>query len=138
MMSRQVRQERQEREDVVGAAVVDAAIKVHRALGPGLLESVYEAALSIELRNRGFDVQTQVEIEVWYEGQRLGVGFRADMIVDDAVLVELKSVKELNDTFRKITLSYLKLSRLRLGFLMNFNVPLMKEGIVRIANGMPN
>lgn len=124
-------------ENEVAASIVDAALKVHRTLGPGLLESVYEAALTFELRNRGFTVEVQKEIPVVYECVELGCGFRADLIVNGLVLVELKSVEALKDVFKKTTLTYLRLTGLRLGLLMNFNEVLLKDGIKRIVNGLP-
>lgn len=112
-------------------------MKVHRTLGPGLLESVYEAALKLELRKRGFTVEVQKEILAFYEGVELGCGFRADLIVNGLVLIELKSVEALSDVFKKQTLTYLRLTGLRLGLLMNFNEVLLKNGLKRIVNGLP-
>ena len=117
------------------AAIIDAAIKVHRAFGPGLYESVYLMALSHELRLRGLRVATEVPIEVRYEGQSLGEGFRADMIVEGQVLVELKSVEQVGAVHKKQVLTYLRLSGIQVGLLLNFGAALMKEGISRIANG---
>jgi GxxExxY protein len=124
-------------ENEVAASVIDAALKVHRTLGPGLLESVYEAALTVELRKRGFVVEVQKEIPAVYEGVELGCGFRADLIVNELVLIELKSVEALKDVFKKQTLTYLRLTGLRLGLLMNFNEVLLKNGLKRIVNGLP-
>lgn len=124
-------------ENELSAIIVDAALKVHRALGPGLLESVYEAALTLELQKRGLTVEVQKEIPVIYEGVQLGIGFRADLIVNRLVLIELKSVEALKDVFKKTTLTYLRLTGLRLGLLMNFNEVLLKNGIKRIVNGLP-
>lgn len=123
-------------EEAVGKAVLDAAFKVHTTLGPGLLESVYEAALAVELRKRGLHVETQVPISVTYEGERLEVGFRADMLVERKVLVELKSVEAIMPLFKKITTNYLKLIPLKLGFLINFNETHLKDGITRVVNGL--
>ncbi|MBI4908152.1 MAG: GxxExxY protein [Acidobacteria bacterium] len=114
--------------------VVDAAIDVHRFLGPGLLESVYEAALSKELRIRGIDHVRQKDIHVAYKGEDLGLGFRADILVADTVVVEIKSVAEIAPIHQKQTLNYLKLARKPVGLLINFNVPLLKDGITRILN----
>jgi GxxExxY protein len=125
-------------ENELAAIIVDAALKVHRTLGPGLLESVYEAALTLELRKRGLTVEVQKEIFVFYEGVELGCGFRADLIVNGLVLTELKSVEALKDLFKKTTLTYLRLTGLRLGLLMNFNEVLLKDGIKRIVNGLPD
>ena len=124
-------------ENELSAIIVDAALKVHRALGPGLLASVYEAALTLELQKRGLTVEVQKEIPVIYEGVQLGIGFRADLIVNRLVLIELKSVEALKDVFKKTTLTYLRLTGLRLGLLMNFNEVLLKNGIKRIVNGLP-
>jgi len=120
----------------VGKQVLDAAFHVHSVLGPGLLESVYEAALAIELRKRGLHVDTQKAIPVFYEGQQLDVGFRADLVVENLVLVELKSVEAVTPLFKKITNNYIRLFPLQLGFLINFNVPLLKDGITRVVNGL--
>jgi len=123
-------------ENEIGTIVVDAAIKVHTVLGPGLLESVYEAALAYELTKRGLQVERQKDICVPYENIDLGVGFRADLLVEKKVLVELKSVQSMTPEFRKITTNYLKLGRWKLGYLINFNVPLLKHGIERLVNGL--
>lgn len=123
-------------EEQIGKAVLDAAFHVHTVLGPGLMESVYEAAMAMELRKRGFKVETQTAIPVFYEGQRLDVGFRADLIVNRLVLVELKSVETVTPLFKKITNNYVRLIPLKLGFLINFNVPHLKDGITRVVNGL--
>lgn len=125
-----------EREEIVGKAILDAAFKVHSALGPGLLESVYEAALARELVKRGHRVERQKPIQAIYDGEVLDVAFRADLIVDALVLVELKSVESLTGVFKKTTTTYLRLIPLRLGFLINFNETMLKSGIVRITNGL--
>lgn len=123
-------------EEEIGKAILDAAFKVHSTLGPGLLESVYEAALVVELRKRGFQVEKQVPIAVTYEGERLEVGFRADLVVERKVLVELKSVEAVTPLFKKITTNYLKLIPLKLGYLINFNEAHLKDGITRVTNGL--
>jgi GxxExxY protein len=120
----------------VGKQVLDAAFQVHSVLGPGLLESVYEAALSMELRKHRLRVDAQKAIPVFYQGQQLDVGFRADLIVENLVLVELKSVEAVTPLFKKITNNYVRLIPLQLGFLINFNVPLLKDGITRVVNGL--
>jgi GxxExxY protein len=120
----------------IGKVVLDAAFKVHSVLGPGLLESVYEAGLAFELRKRGHSAARQVPIPVIYKGEDLGVGFRADLIVDEKVLVELKSVETITPLFKKITGNYLRLVPLKLGFLINFNEQQLKSGITRIVNGI--
>lgn len=123
-------------EEQIGKAVLDAAFKVHSVLGPGLLESVYETALARELERRGFRVERQRAIPVMYEGEQLEVGFRADLIVEGIVLVELKSVEAVTPVFRKIATNYLRLVPLRLGYLINFNVLHLRDGITRIVNGI--
>jgi GxxExxY protein len=123
-------------QEQVGKAVLDAAFKVHTKLGPGLLESVYEAALARELINGKHTVARQRSIPVFYEGVLLDdVGFRADLIIDEVVLVELKSVAEVTDFFKKVVRNYLRLIPLQLGFLINFNEVHLKDGITRITNG---
>ena len=124
------------KQEVTGKAVLDAAYKVHTKLGPGLLESVYEAALARELKKNGHSVERQKPIPVYYEGELLDeVGFRADLIVDSLVLIELKSVAEIHDIFKKTTWNYLRLLPLQLGFLINFNESHLKDGVTRVTNG---
>ncbi|MBX3436846.1 MAG: GxxExxY protein [Planctomycetaceae bacterium] len=120
----------------VSGSIVDAAVKVHSKFGPGLLESVYQVVMEHELRSRGLQVLAKVPVPIEYEGVRLERGFEADLIVNDLVLVEIKSVKELHDVHKKQTLTYLRLTGLQLGLLVNFNVSLLKHGIVRIANNL--
>jgi GxxExxY protein len=123
-------------QEITGKSVLDAAFKVHTKLGPGLLESVYEAALAKELRKLGHTVERQKPIPVFYDGDLLEkVGFRADLIIDSLVLVELKSVAQVTDLFKKTTWNYLRLAPLQLGFLVNFNEVHLKDGITRIING---
>lgn len=124
-------------ENQIGTLIVEAAIEVHRVLGNGLLESIYEKALAIELRERGVVVQRQVAIDVSYKGQPLGLGFRADLVVSDLVLIELKSVERITAAHRKQIQSYLSLMDLKLGYLLNFGAPLMKKGITRCVNNLP-
>jgi GxxExxY protein len=112
--------------------IVDSAFKVHKELGPGLLESVYEACLAHELRKRGLRVDTQLELPVRYETVRLDVGFRLDLLVENEIIVELKAVETMNPLFEAQLLTYLKLTGKRLGLLINFNVPLIKKGIKRL------
>jgi GxxExxY protein len=122
--------------ELVGKAALDAAFKVHTTLGPGLLESVYESALAYELTKLGHLVERQKPIPVVYDGHLLeDVGFRADLIIDGIVLLELKSVTQITETFKKITTTYLRLANLPLGFLLNFNEAHLKNGLVRITNG---
>ena len=123
-------------ENQIAKEVVDAAVKVHTKLGPGLLESVYEAVLARELERRGLSVERQIPIPIEYEGLRFDEGFRADIIVDGKVILELKSVEQLAKVHHKQLFTYLKLADKRLGLLLNFGADLMKEGIKRIANGM--
>jgi GxxExxY protein len=113
--------------------VLTAATNVHRTLGPGLLESVYELALMIELEEMGIPARRQVEIQVFYHGRNLGAGFRADVILADSLLLELKSIESLNPIHTAIMINYLKLLRFKRGYLLNFNVPLLKHGIKRIS-----
>ena len=123
-------------EEEIGKIILDSAFKVHTVLGPGLLESVYEAALAIELTKYGLTVERQKPIPVEYEGQLLDVAFRADLIVNRLVLVELKSVETVTPLFEKTVTNYLKLIPLRLGFLINFNETHLKNGIKHITNGL--
>lgn len=116
--------------------VIDAALKVHRTLGPGLLESVYTLALYHELNQRGLKVEKEVVIPVIYEGVELGDGFRADIIVEGRVLLELKSVEAVASVHKKQTLTYLRLTGIKVGLLLNFGAELMKQGIYSIANGV--
>lgn len=123
-------------EEQIGKIILDSAFKVHNALGPGLLESVYEAALALELRKRGLKVERQKPIPVCYEGELLEIGFRADLVVEGKVLVELKSVEALLPQFKKITTNYVRLIPVKLGFLINFNEAHLKNGILRVTNGL--
>lgn len=126
------------KENEIARVVVDRALQVHRTLGPGLLERVYEAALEVELRESGLAVARQVPIAVAYRGQQLDEGFRADMVVDKLVLLELKSLENLNNAHRKQVQTYLRLSGLRLGLLLNFGADLMRRGTFRFVNGLPD
>ena len=116
----------------------DAAYRVHTSLGPGLLESAYEAVLAFELENRGLRVVRQQAIPIVYHGTRIEVGFRADLMVADLVIIEIKSVVAVAPVHKKQLLTHLRLSGRRLGLPINFNVALVKEGITRIANGIPD
>ncbi|MDY0144920.1 MAG: GxxExxY protein [Kiritimatiellia bacterium] len=124
-------------ENEIGRVVVDAAIAVHRALGPGLLESVYEAVLADELVERGLTVARQVIIPIFYKEKQIDEGYRADILVEDRVVLELKSIEAIRDVHKKQLLTYLKLSGKKLGVLLNFGEVLMKKGIVRVVNGLP-
>lgn len=123
-------------ENEISGAVVDAAYKVHTTLGPGLLESVYETVMDFELRKRKLQVRRQVIIPVVYEGVVLDEGFRADLIVQDQVIVELKSVEAVHPVHKKQLLTYLRLADKRVGLLINFNVSLIKDGISRVVNNL--
>lgn len=123
-------------ENEIAKEIVDAAYKIHTTLGPGLLESVYEAVLAYELRKRGLRVDTQRPIPVIYEGVRLEEGFRADMVVEDKVIVELKSVEAVHPVHKKQLLTYLRLAHNRLGLLINFGALLIKDGISRVVNNL--
>ena len=117
----------------VATAVVDAAFKVHTRLGPGLLESAYRALLTYELRKRGFDVQTEVPVPIVYDEVKLDVGYRLDLLVDHCVIVEVKGVEKLHPIHEAQLLTYLKLTGIRLGFLINFNTKLIKDGLKRMV-----
>jgi GxxExxY protein len=118
----------------ISGAVVDAAINIHEALGPGLLESVYEVLLAHELKQRGFVVERQVPVPIQYMGIRFDEGYRLDLLVEHQVIVEIKSVEEISAVHKKQVLTYLKLTNKPLGLLLNFNSALMKHGITRLVN----
>ena len=118
----------------IGKQIVDAAYCVHKTLGPGLLESAYEACLVMELILRGLKVERQKALPVFYKGKKLDVGYRLDLLVENEIIIELKAVKKLLPIHDAQLISYLKLSDKRLGYLINFNVTLIKEGIVRKVN----
>jgi len=120
----------------IGTTLVGTAIEVHRELGPGLLESVYEVILAHELYLRGLEVKRQVPIAIVYKGIKFAEAFRADLLVADKVIVELKSLELLNKAHRKQIQTYLRLTGLKLGYIFNFGAALMKEGIVRAVNGL--
>lgn len=124
-------------ENDIAETVLDAAFKIHRALGPGLLESVYHAVLAHELRKEGLRVQSNAPIAIVYENLRFEAAFSADLIVEDRVIVELKSVERTAPVHKKQTLTYLRLANMRLGLLLNFGADLLRNGITRIANGLP-
>ncbi len=123
-------------ENEISKIVVDIFIKVHSALGPGLLESVYEQVICYELAQRNLNYKKQQEIKVVYNGVLLDAGFRADIIIEDKVIIEIKSVELLAPVHHKQLLTYLKLTDKKLGLLVNFNVNLVKDGIVRIVNNL--
>ena len=116
--------------------LLNAAFKIHTRLGPGLLESVYQAVMAYELQKRGLRVIREQPIPVVYENVHLEMGFRADLVVEEKVLVELKSIKAIAPIHKKQLLTHLRLTSKRLGLLINFNTDLIKDGITRIANGL--
>ena len=120
----------------ISGAVVDAAIRVHSALGPGLLESAYEACLKYELEKRGLNVKQQVALPVVYRGMKIDLGYRLDLLVEDAIIVELKAVEKLTPLHEAQLLSYLKLSGKKIGLLINFNVTRLRDGIKRMVNNL--
>ena len=120
-------------EDVV-RQVMDAAFAVHRALGPGLLESVYEICLCHELSKRGLRFQHQVGLPVVYDGVRLEAGLRLDVVVEECVIIEIKAVEKTIPLYEAQLLTYLKLTGVRVGLLINFNVPLLKDGLLRVVH----
>ncbi len=123
-------------ENELARHVVDAAFQVHSRLGPGLLETVYEIALMHELRKRGLRVERQVPVSIEYDGVVFDEGFRADLIVDEKLIVELKSVETLARVHRKQLLTYLRLTDMKLGLLINFGAELIRDGISRVVNGL--
>ena len=122
-------------ENEIGTIIIDASINIHRKLGPGLLESVYETILFHSLTAKGLHVEKQVPIPISFEGLEFEEGFRADLVVENKVIVELKSVEKITNIHKKQLLTYLKLSKMKLGYLINFNEELLKNGITRIING---
>lgn len=123
-------------ENELAKAVIGHAITVHRNLGPGLLESAYEECLAYELRQAGFEVEAQKPMPLVYGDVKLDCGYRIDILIEGKLIVELKSVLELNDIHLAQVLTYLKLSGCKLGLLMNFNVMVLKDGIKRVVNGL--
>ena len=122
-------------ENELSEKIIGLAIKVHSALGPGLLESAYEKALVFELSKNGYKAEVQKSISINYEGITIDEGYRADIVVNDIVLIELKSVKQIEDIHLKQLLTYIRLSNKKLGLLINFNEILLKNGIRRVING---
>jgi len=123
-----------EREEFLGKEIVNAAYKVHKELGPGLLEKIYEACLCYELEKKGIPCTRQIELPFMYDGQKFDEGLRMDILVDGLVICELKAVETINPLWKAQIISHLKLTKLRLGYLINFNVPLIKDGIKRYIN----
>ena len=125
---------KKKRLNTLSGEVIGAAMKVHSALGPGILESAYEACLHFELKQREIQVDSQVALPIMYYGQRVEAGYRIDLLVENSLIIELKAVEKISNIHKAQLLSYLKLSDFRLGLLINFNVPRLKEGIHRIVN----
>ena len=121
-----------ELEESIGKAIVNAAFKVHRELGPGLLEKVYEVCFTHQLRKAGYLVARQVDIPIQYDGITFDEGLRLDLLVEQKVIVEIKAVETVNPVWQAQILSHLKLTGLRLGYIINFDVPMIKDGIKRI------
>jgi GxxExxY protein len=123
-------------ENELSKIILDAAFRVHSALGPGLLESAYEACLTYELRNEGLEVLTQVPLPLVYREVRLDIGYRLDMVVEDLVIVEIKAIDSLTAIHQAQVISYLKLSGKKLGILINFNTLHLRDGIKRVVHGL--
>ena len=123
-------------ENEIATVVVDAAFRMHTTLGPGLLESVYQAVMIHELKRRGLTVESEVPVPVVWEGLRLEVGFRADVVVERKLIIELKSVEAVAPVHPKQLRTYLRLTNCKLGLLINFNVSRIKDGITRVGNGL--
>ncbi len=117
----------------IGKIVLNAAYKVHTTLGPGLLEAVYQASMKHVIEKSGVSVKTDVKLPIMFEGTKLDSGLQLDMLVEKSVILELKSVERMNILYEKQLVTYLRLSRLRLGFVINFNVPYLKDGIRRVV-----
>ncbi len=125
-------------ENEIGKVVVDVAIAIHKSLGPGLFEIVYEVILTHELKKHGLTVDRQVPVPIEYDGIKFDEGFRADIFIENKVILELKSVELLTNTHKKQVLTYLRLTGCKLGYLLNFGENLMRDGIRRIINGELN
>lgn len=123
-------------ENEISAIVVDICYKMHVKLGPGLLESVYEAILYYELTKRGLIVERQKTLPVVWDEIKLDIGFRADLIVENKLILEIKSIEKITEVHAKQIMTYLKITKIKLGLLINFNVPLIKFGITRIVNNL--
>ncbi|MEM9390699.1 MAG: GxxExxY protein [Bacteroidota bacterium] len=123
-----------EQEEVISRDIVNCCVKIHRSLGPGLLERVYEVCLAHELTKLGFQIKRQVNIPIAYDGIIFNEGLRLDLLVENLIIIELKAVEQVNPVWQAQVISHLKLLDKRLGFLVNFNVPLMKYGIKRFIN----
>ena len=123
-------------ENEISVIIVDTAVRLHKNLGSGLLESVYEIILTNQLAKKGLSVQRQVLIPIEYEGEQFAEGFRCDLFVEGKVIIELKSVEKITPAHKKQLLTYLKLTNTKLGFILNFGAEIMKNGIARIINGI--
>jgi GxxExxY protein len=123
-------------ENEISAIVVDVCYKIHVKLGPGLLESVYEAILNHELTKRGLSVERQKPLPVIWDEIVLDIGFRADLIVENKVILEIKSIEQVSNVHAKQVLTYLKITKMKLGLLINFNVPIIKVGITRVVSNL--
>jgi len=123
-------------ENEIGAIIIDTAIFIHKKLGPGLLESVYESVLAKQISKRGLHVQRQVSIPIEFDGDYFEEGFRADLFVEGKVIIELKSIEKINDVHKKQLLTYLRMTNTKLGYILNFGAALMKDGIVQSINGV--
>ena len=121
-------------EEEIGKAILNAAFKIHNELGPGLLEKVYEVCLAHELRKAGYDAKRQIDIPIVYDGIQFDEGLRLDLLVNNLVIAELKAIDLVNPVWEAQVISHLKLTNLKLGYLINFNVPLIKDGIRRFRN----
>ena len=122
------------KENEISKSIMDACYRIHKELGPGLFESVYETILEYELKKTGLVVKRQYPIPVYWDNQKMELGFRADIIVNDLVLIEIKSVEALAPVHKKQVITYLKLTDLKLGLLVNFNSELIKDGVKRLVN----
>ncbi len=123
-------------ENQIGTIILDCAFKVHKELGPGLLESTYQACLVYELNKKSLSLEVEKTLPVIYDGIKLEAGYRIDILVENKVIIELKSVESLNDVHLAQILTYLKLADKRLGYLINFNVKYLKQGIKRVVNNL--
>ena len=121
----------------VATIIIDAALKVHRSLGPGLFESAYQLCLAYELRHRGLQVECEVALPITYEGIRIEAGYRIDMVIENQIIIENKTVEQLLPIHEAQIMTYMKLSNIQIGFLINWNVRLIKNGIKRIVSNVP-
>ncbi|WP_452221400.1 GxxExxY protein [Lacinutrix salivirga] len=131
-----MKQNNEHNENSLAKIIVDCCYHIHVSLGPGLLESVYEEILYTELLEKGLEVKRQKTLPVFWKNKELNLGFRTDLIVENKVIIEIKSVQEIHPVHPKQLLTYLKLTEIKLGLLINFNSPLIKTGITRIVNGL--